>query len=148
MGERKRILLVDDDSQVLFVLQAALRRMNMACDVETAQNGREAYRLVEAFPLDLLITDIRLPGVDGITLTDLVRSRTSQMPVIWITAYGCHGLAEDADRLRVFRCLEKPVEVDEFRQIVQQAILAPLSDVAGESEAPPARPVRKTGRRL
>ncbi len=139
MEERKRILLVDDDSQVLFVLQAALRRMNMPCDVETAQNGREAYRFVEAFPLDLLITDIRLPGIDGITLTDLVRSRTPRMPIIWITAYGCHGLAEDAGRLRVFRCLEKPVEVDEFRQIVQQAIL--------ESEAPPAGPMRKTGRR-
>lgn len=147
MGARKRILLVDDDSQVLFVLQAALRRMDLPCDVETAQNGREAFRLVEAFPFDLLITDIRLPGIDGITLTDLVRSRAPQMPVIWITAYGCHGLRDDAARLCVFRCLEKPVEVDAFRQIVQQAILASFPDVAGDCDAPSAHPIERTGRK-
>ena len=147
MGERKRILLVDDDSRVLFVLQAALMRTDLPCDIETARNGREAYRLVEALPFDLLITDIRLPGIDGITLTDLVRSRTPQMPVIWITAYGCHGLREDAARLCVSRCLEKPVEVDALRQIVRQAILASFPDDADDCNASPARPMQKTGRR-
>ena len=124
----KRILLVDDDERVLFVLSASLLRMSVPCDVVTAQDGHAAYRLLEASAFDLLVTDIRLPEIDGITLTNLVRSRSPQLPVVWVSAYGCRGLHEDAVRLRVFRCLEKPVEVAEFRQIVQQAMAAPVGD--------------------
>lgn len=145
MGERRRILLVDDDRQVLFVLQAALRRLNALCDVATAGDGHAAFRLLEASAFDLLVTDIRLPGLDGLTLTEIVRARGSPMPVIWITAYGCRTLHEDAVRLRVYRCLEKPVEVDAFRQIVQQALAAPPSEVADGSEAQPAGSTRETG---
>jgi DNA-binding NtrC family response regulator len=122
MMRRRRILLVDDDGQVLFVLHASLRRMNVPCDVVTAQDGCEAYRLLQASAFDLLVTDIRLPGIDGVTLTGFARSAARQLPVVWITAHGCAPLRADAARLGVHRCLEKPVEVSEFRQVVQQAL--------------------------
>lgn len=118
----KRILLVDDDERVLFVLSASLRRMPACYDVVTVQDGRAACDLLETATFDLLVTDIRLPEIDGITLTDLVRTRLPQLPVIWVTAYGCRGLQGEAERLCVFRCLEKPVEMHAFRQIVQQAL--------------------------
>lgn len=118
----KRILLVDDDERVLFVLSASLRRMHVPCDIVTAQDGRAACRLLETSIFDLLITDIRLPELDGLALTGLVHARLPQLPVLWLTADGCRGFQQEAARLHVFRCLEKPVEVNEFRRIVQQAL--------------------------
>jgi two-component system, NtrC family, response regulator PilR len=132
LAQKNRILLVDDDEGVLFVLKASLQRMR--CEVVTAQDGRAAYQLLQASAFDLLITDIRLPELDGIILTDLVRSLTPRLPVVWVTAYGCRGLREDATRLRVFRCLEKPVEVEEFRRVVQQAMSAPNGDTPDGEE--------------
>lgn len=122
MDLRKRILLVDDDRQVLFVLQASLRRMSVPCDVVTAEDGRDAYHLLRANAFDLLITDIRLPGIDGVTLTALTRPWATKLPVVWITAHGCAPIRQDAERLGVHRCLEKPVEVSEFRQVVEWAL--------------------------
>jgi len=127
----KRILLVDDDERVLFVLAASLRRLSVPCDIVTAQDGREACRLLEASAFDLLVTDIRLPGIDGVTLTALVRQWAKQLPVVWITAHGCAPVREDAARLDVHRCLEKPVEVSEFRQVVLQAMATPNGEPPG-----------------
>jgi DNA-binding NtrC family response regulator len=121
----KRILLVDDDERVLFVLSTSLRRTREPCEVVTARDGWTAYGLLRDAPFDLLITDIQLPGIDGITLTELAQ-RKSAPAVVWVTAYGCRGLNADAARLNVFRCLEKPVEVSEFRQIVRQALQLPV----------------------
>lgn len=133
-----RVLLVDDDEQVLFVLSAGLRLTKPACEVVTAQDGWAAYELLRSSSFGLLISDIRLPGIDGVTLTDLVRSRAPQLPVIWMTAYGCRSLRREADRLHIFRCLEKPVELDEFRQVVRQAMSR------GEDASQAARPMSST----
>ena len=76
---------MDDDERVLFVLAASLRRLSVPCDMITAQDRREAGRLLEASAFDLLVTDIRLPGIDGVTLTALVRQWAKQLPVVWIT---------------------------------------------------------------
>lgn len=123
MGEpTRRILLVDDDGQVLFVLRASLRRLGVPCDITMALDGREAYRLLQADTFDLVITAIRLPGLDGVTLTKFIRSVSPELPVVWITAHGCALLREDAARLGVYQCLEKPVEVSMFREVAQQAL--------------------------
>jgi len=122
MVESRRILLVDDDGQVLFVLGACLQRLTVSCDVVTAHDGREACRHLQTSSFDLLVTDIRLPGIDGVTLTRLARSLAQKLSVVWITAHGCAPLREDAVRLGVYRCLEKPVEVSEFRRVVEQAL--------------------------
>jgi two-component system, NtrC family, response regulator GlrR len=118
----RRILLVEDDGQVLFVLRASLRRLSVSCDIVTAQSGSEAYRLLQLDPFDLLITAIRLPGIDGVTLTEFIRSGLHELPVVWVTTRGCTDLREDASPLGVFHCLEKPVEVSVFRKVVQQAL--------------------------
>lgn len=122
MAGHKRILLVDDDARVRFVLQASLQRMNLAPEVLTAQDGPEAYRLLQMNEFDLLITDVRLPGFDGVSLTRAARSTAPAMPVVWITAHGCAAVRRDALLLGVYRCVEKPVELDEFRQIVRLAL--------------------------
>lgn len=118
----KRILLVEDDEQVLFTLRASLPRLDIPFEIITANDGRDAFRLLQSTPLDLFVTAIRLPGVDGITLTQLVRSWLPQLPVIWITAHGCEPVRAQGEQLGIYRCLEKPVEVGVFRSAVQEAL--------------------------
>ncbi len=123
MQNRKRILLVDDDESVLFVLQHALSRSGQQHELILCGNGRDALKLAEQ-PLDLVITDIRLPGLDGVALTEALRARGQHMPVIWITAYGENAFIERVAELGVYRCLNKPVEVGEIRRISQEALRA------------------------
>jgi two-component system response regulator GlrR len=127
IGNHKRILLVDDDQEVLFVLQASLQRAGTPCDVIASYDGSKAYRLLQTEIFDLLVTAIRMPGIDGIALTALARSVSHTLPVVWITAHGCASLHDDAVRFGVYRCLEKPVEINVFRKVVQQALVEATS---------------------
>jgi DNA-binding NtrC family response regulator len=122
MGACKRILAIDDDERVLFVLRRTLMRMRNGYEIVTARNSREALDEINARPFDLVITDLRMPGMDGVELTEKIRALNSDTVVIWITAYGCHKVEAEAARLSVYKCLEKPLKVTEIRQIAQEAL--------------------------
>jgi DNA-binding NtrC family response regulator len=122
MVERKRILVVDDDRHVLFVLRHTLAGLGDRCDILVASNGYDAAETISQGTLDLLITDIRLPGPDGIQLTRALRERCKDTPVIWITAHHEPGLPALARRLGVHCYLEKPLEIDRIRAVVRAAL--------------------------
>lgn len=124
MSVFKRILVVDDEKSVLFVLRDALAKIdaNYEIEVHTASNGNEALHRVQETAFDMVITDLRLPGIDGLELTERVRRHNSGVAVIWITAYGCRKVRADAERLAVHRCLDKPLEIDEIRQVVREGL--------------------------
>jgi two-component system, NtrC family, response regulator GlrR len=140
MGKRRRILLVDDDPQVLFVFGAGLRGLGIPCDVVTAHDGGEAYRLLQAGVFDLLVTVVRLPGIDGVTLTSFVRSAQHWLPVVWITAHGCRVVQADAARLGVYRCLAKPIEISVLRQVAEQAMNSRRLKYDEPRDEPPDEP--------
>ena len=118
----KHILVVDDDERVLFVLGRILTGLGNGCEIATARNGREALYKIRARYFDLVITDLRMPGLDGVELTEKIRALSSDTAVIWITAYGCHKVEAEAVRLSVYECLEKPLKVTEIRRVVQEAL--------------------------
>ncbi|HOG45201.1 MAG TPA: response regulator [Anaerolineae bacterium] len=122
MQDRKRILVVDDDENVRFVLARALARLGSEYDIVLAGDGGDALRLIDELAVDLLISDIRLPGLDGIALTRALRQRGQRLPVIWITAYGGPAIADKMAELDVCRCIDKPVEVAEIRRAALQAL--------------------------
>ncbi len=122
MGVCKRILVVDDDERVLFVLRRTLMRVSNGYEIVTARNSREALDEISARPFDLVITDLRMPGMDGVELTDKIRVLSSDTVMIWITAHGCHKVEAEVTRLSVYKCLEKPLKVTDIRQIVQEAL--------------------------
>ena len=124
MKNFKRILVVDDDERVLLVVHDALMRLGCEFEIATARNGREALEKVREAPFDLIITDLRMPDVDGIALTEAIREIDLEVVVIWMTAYGCHAMRDEAARLAVYRCLDKPVEIGEIREAVRQALRA------------------------
>ncbi len=119
----KRVLVVDDEASVLFILHGALAGIDdYQIEVERATDGNEALAKALEARFDLLITDIRLPGIDGVELTEQVKRESPGTGVVWITAYGCQKLRADAERLSVYRCLDKPLEISGIREVVRAAL--------------------------
>ncbi len=115
---RKRLLVVDDEPNLLRAVAVCLRAAGY--DVTTARGGAEALiRVAERLP-DLIVSDIRMPGMDGYTLARHLRSspRTELIPIVFLTAKD-----ETADRIVGFRSgvdayLTKPFEPDELVAVI------------------------------
>lgn len=115
MAHKKRVLVVDDEISVRkicqFILQADF-------EVETAGDGMEAVAKVREKPFDLIITDIKMPGIDGVETARLIRELYPDVPWIIMTAYGQLDLALKAIRLGVNGFLLKPFTPDELKAVV------------------------------
>jgi len=122
MAKRRRILIVDDDPIVLFVFHDTLRDLGQAYEIVTAQGGLRALAEVRDKPFDLVITDLSMPDLGGVELTEAIRHESPDTAVVWITAYGYHSVSADAARLRIQHCHDKPLEVDEILQIAREAL--------------------------
>jgi DNA-binding response OmpR family regulator len=117
-GMSKRLLVVDDEPNLLRAVAACLKAEDY--EVTTARNGQEALmQLAESIP-DLIISDIRMPGMDGYKLARRLRGspRTALVPIVFLTAKD-----ETADRIEGFRAgidayLTKPFEPDELIAVV------------------------------
>jgi DNA-binding NtrC family response regulator len=120
--QHRQILIVDDDPGVLLILRATLERMANGYLIVTASNGTEALDRIDDTPFDLVVTDIIMPGIDGIQLVEEIRARQIDIPVLWITAHGCYNLQADRDRLDVYRCLDKPLRIEKIREAARQAM--------------------------
>lgn len=116
------ILIVDDEERVLFVLQNALMKLADDFKVLTANTAHDALRKASDERCDLVITDLIMPGTDGIEFTEKIRAMEGEPTVVWMTAYGCQSFRAEAERLGVYRCVEKPLEIDEVRRLALDAL--------------------------
>src|SRR3954452_12675176 len=113
-----KILVADDEQNLRRVLVAMLRRDGH--DVVQAASGIEAIeRLAD---VDVVITDLRMPGADVMEVLRTAARSFPQVPVIMITAYGSVGQAVEAIKAGAFDYIEKPFEQDSIRTIVEKAI--------------------------
>lgn len=122
MAVRRRILIVDDDPMVLFVYHDTLKDLGDEYEIVTTPNGLKALNDIKDKPFDLVITDLNMPDLGGVELTEAIRQTSPNTAVVWITAYGCHGRSSDAERLGIYRCYDKPLEVDEILQAAREAM--------------------------
>lgn len=123
---RKRILIVDDEAAILSVLKNSLKKLGSGYEVVTALDGQDALTQLGQHSFDLVITDYKMVGMDGLELLEAVHSLQPKARTILMTAYGNEKVETEARRLQTYRYLVKPLEIDDFRQIVQGA----LNDVA------------------
>ncbi len=128
------ILIVDDEERVLFVLRNALMKLDNGFEVVTASTAEDGLRKARDVSLDLVITDLIMPDMDGIEFTEKIKDLRSEAAVVWMTAYGCRSFQSEAERLGVYRCVEKPLGIQEFREVARQAIATAERDDKGPPE--------------
>jgi two-component system response regulator AtoC len=116
----KKILIVDDEFNSRTLLAQLFQEDGYSAD--TAENGKTALEALKSTPFDILITDIRMPVMDGIELFHRAKEMYPHMPVILFTAYGTIEAAVKALKEGVFHYLEKPVNFDLLNHTVQQAL--------------------------
>jgi two-component system, NtrC family, response regulator AtoC len=115
----KRVLVADDELNMRRVLEAILRREGY--EVITAANGIEALGGMSA-NIHTVITDLKMPGLDGMGLLKRLSVDYPDVPVVMITAHGSVENAVEAVKLGAFDYLEKPFEQEQIRQVVAKAI--------------------------
>lgn len=117
---QKRILVVDDEPNIRKVLRAHLRRAGYS--VEEAEDGVAALRWLHEDAFDLVISDLKMPGLDGMSLLARCRDDFPGLPVILITAHGTVDSAVEAIKLGARDYITKPFDHDELQKVIQQAI--------------------------
>jgi two-component system response regulator AtoC len=117
--ESKRVLIADDELNMRRVLEAMLRREGY--DVVTAANGLDALAGMSR-DVHTVITDLKMPGLDGMGLLKKLSSEYPDVPVVMITAHGSVENAVEAVKLGAFDYLEKPFEQEQIRQVVAKAL--------------------------
>jgi DNA-binding NtrC family response regulator len=115
-----RILIVDDEGTSLLILENYLQHHGHVAIC--AANGREALALLEKQPVDLVISDLVMPGMDGIEFMDLAKERHPELPFIFYTALGSIESAVSAIKQGAFDYLEKPLDPKTFDVVIQRAL--------------------------
>ncbi len=118
MSEVKRLLIVDDEEALTFSLYQTFINVPIECEVLTASNGDEALARIEEKRFDLVITDIAMPGINGLDLLSMIKARDAKTKVIVITAYGSDDNKEQAYRRGADNYMEKPFDLYEIKDLV------------------------------
>lgn len=119
--EVPRILIVDDEEDIRRLLGTALTQIS-GYRTETAQDGREALKLLREGRFDLVITDLQMPEMDGARLLDIARNEFPDIPIIVITGFARLETAIEALQLGASNFITKPFRIPEIREVVDKAI--------------------------
>jgi len=115
-----RILVVDDEANLRKVLAAMLRREGY--EVDTAEDGAEALQMLDEERYAAVLTDLRMPQVDGMAVLRRVMARTPETPVVLLTAHGTVETAVEAMKLGAFDFVNKPFDQHELSRIIGKAV--------------------------
>jgi two-component system, NtrC family, response regulator AtoC len=151
------ILVVDDEQNLRHTLAFILKRAGY--DVTTTESAQEALNTLQSGAFDLMILDLKMPDVDGLSLLKMIRQNHPNLPVFILTAYGSLDSAIDALRMEARDYLLKPIDpallLDRIQKIMQeeqnnqrrseilnkmQNLMAELEDIKGESAKTESHP--------
>jgi DNA-binding NtrC family response regulator len=113
-------MVVDDDAETLALLREVVAKEGY--EVESAEDAETALRRLGEWQPELVITDIHMPGMDGLALLAALREKEPDIPVVLLTAYGSLKTAVDAIKAGAFDYLSKPFVVDDIRLVVRRAL--------------------------
>lgn len=132
-----RVILVDDEHLILEGLSKVVRWKEFGCEViGTARDGRDGLELIRQKKPDIVISDIRMPNMDGLTMLAALRSEFPQMQLTVLTAYRDFDYAQRAINLGVCRYLLKPSKMDELNEAIR-TMTARLSERPEVRDAAP-----------
>jgi two-component system nitrogen regulation response regulator NtrX len=123
----KTILIIDDDKSVRESLKMILEYDRY--EVEFAENGEQGLQKIDRMPVDVVLLDIKMSGMDGIEVLTKIRQKNEKIPVVMISGHGTIETAVEATKLGAFDFLSKPLDRDKLLVTVRNAIQqAKLSD--------------------
>jgi len=117
---KKRILIVEDDEEMRSLLKDFIEAEGFETD--SVSNGSEAFRILVKEPFDLIITDIRMPGLTGLDILPGIKKLQPEAPIIVITAFGSEEVQRKAYKRGGTIYLEKPIHFHELKEIVSKAV--------------------------
>ena len=115
-----RVLVVDDEKNITVVIQAMLERAGF--EVITFNDSAEALEAISSEDIDLVITDLYMPGLGGMEILEYCQKNMSQLPVVMITAYGTVESAVDALKSGAFDFITKPFDQSDLLTVVKKAV--------------------------
>lgn len=115
-----KVLIVDDELNMRLVLAAMLKKEGY--NVTSAADGREALQILKANKMDVVITDLKMPNLDGMGLLNCVTEQYPEVPVIMLTAHGTVATAVEALKKGALDYITKPFEIDDLKNIISKAI--------------------------
>src|SRR5690554_2634497 len=123
MAKMYHILIVDEEEHLLWALERNLFPQRQDIVVHTARSGEDGLRILDGQPIDLLISDIKMPGsVDGFQLILRAKEMAPDARVMIITAFGTHRIQNFAERIGISHYIEKPFTVDEVRDAILEIL--------------------------
>jgi len=120
MNRTDTVWVIDDDRSIRWVLERALKQAGL--EVKTFENAEPALKLMDSAPPGAIVTDIRMPGMDGLELLERIGERHPELPIIIMTAHSDLDSAVSAYQGGAFEYLPKPFDVDDAIELVNRAL--------------------------
>jgi DNA-binding NtrC family response regulator len=117
-NDRKRVLIVDDEEDLTWSISKKLSKEKDTLEVLCANSGNSALETLSKYRIDLVVTDLRMPGINGLQLLDRVKSQYPKTNVIVMTAYGSLEIEEALKKWDNTGYIEKPFEINELRKLI------------------------------
>lgn len=138
MAENIKVLLVDDEEEFVKTLSERIQMRNLGSDV--AYNGEQALKVVKDEVPDVMILDLKMPGIDGMEVLRRVKKAYPQVQVIMLTGHGSEKDEKEARKLGAFDYLQKPADIDTivgtirkaYKKKIENPIMAAAFAEAGE----------------
>jgi DNA-binding NtrC family response regulator len=118
---KKRILIVDDEPNLAFLLAENLVDLGPDYEIEICNSSADALALNKEKPFDLVITDLMMPEINGLTLSKYLTQQKPEIKLILITAYGNEEIAIRAKNLGISSYITKPFDMEDMLMAVQAA---------------------------
>src|SRR5260370_31028305 len=122
MVDSPHILSVDDDTALLQALPHTLALRISGVQADTSASAQGALELIQAHDYDAIVTDIKMPEMDGLALLAQIQALRPETPTLLITGHGDHQLAIQALRGGAYDYIQKPIDRDDFVAALQRAI--------------------------
>ena len=118
--KKKRLLIVDDE----IVVRNTLSKILSDCgyDVFCVEDGQTALNIIKEDSYDLILLDLKLDGMDGLKMLELLRKTNKEIPVILISGYLTIENIEEASKYKIFSYIRKPFKIIDLREKVRRAI--------------------------
>jgi DNA-binding NtrC family response regulator len=141
----REVLIVDDEEPLLLTIAEGLSIYKKYFNLLTATNGADAVKVLKSSPvIDLVLTDLSMPKMDGFELLAYMNRNYPKIPVILMTAFGTPKIEEIVNSMGIFRYLEKPLDINTIADNIFEALLIKSGHVASRARDARDRELNQT----